>query len=96
MSNYELTLVLPGDISLAKRKTFLDRLEKFVKQAGGKIINSKEWGKIDLAYKIKKESSGFFLLLNLSLEKDSVKKLKDKLRLEDDIIRYLIVREEEV
>lgn len=92
MNNYELTIVLPGSVTPAKKKTVLARIEKLVKTNKGKIVKSDDWGKLDLAYEIKKQKSGVFVHMNLEMAPDMVKKMKDKLRLDDDIIRYLLVK----
>ena len=92
MSDYELTVVLPGDVSPAKKKSFSEKIEKLVKVSDGKIDKTDEWGKIDLSYKIKKEESGFFLHFKLSVIPSGVKNLKEKIRIDGDIIRYLLVK----
>jgi len=92
MNNYELTVVLPGEVTSAKKKSVIQKVEKLVKDSGGNIKKSDEWGKIDLAYKIKKEKAGIFLHYNLEIDGSDAKNLKDKLRLDGDIIRYLLIR----
>ena len=92
MNNYELTIVLPGEVTPAKKKAVLGETEKIIKTNKGKIVKTDEWGKLDLAYEINDETTGVFLHMNLELGGDTVKNLKDKLRLDDDIIRYLLVR----
>lgn len=94
MSNYELTVVLPGESASAKAKSFSASLEKIVAGLKGKVTEKKEWGKIELAYPIKKNKSGFFLHYNLELEPSSVKGLNDKFKLDDDIIRSLLIKSE--
>ena len=90
--NYELTLVLPGKAK-AKEKTVKEKVEKFVESLKGKVEKFESWGEIELAYRIKKEESGIFLHFNLELEQDAVKKLDDKLRVDGEVIRYLLVKE---
>ena len=94
MNSYELTLVLPGGATSAKKKSVSEKIEKLVKAGDGKIKSTDEWGKIDLAYTIKKETQGEFIHLILELDGAGAKNLKDKLRLESGIIRYLLVRNE--
>jgi len=93
MDKYELTLVLPGK-SKAKEKTTKEKIEKMVKSLDGKVEKSESWGEIELAYKIKKESSGFFVYFDLELGKSAVKALSDKLRMQDEVIRFLLVKAE--
>jgi small subunit ribosomal protein S6 len=94
MNNYELTVVLPGGATSAKKKNVLGRIEKLIKTGKGKITETNDWGKLDLAYEIEKQNEGVFLLLNVETDAQGIKNLKDKLRLDDDIIRYLIIRED--
>lgn len=91
MDKYELTVVVDGK-SAAKKKTVTDKVEKLVSVLKGKVGKVEDWGVKDLAYKIKKSQSGIFVHFPLELEGSAAKSLGDKLRIEDDIIRYLLVR----
>ncbi|HLE48529.1 MAG TPA: 30S ribosomal protein S6 [Patescibacteria group bacterium] len=92
MNKYELTLVLPEKFTPAKVKAQKESLEKIVKILKGSITDIKDWGLTPLSYKIKGNSAGIFILYELELESDSVSKLKDKLKTEESIIRYLLIR----
>ncbi len=94
MNNYELTVVLPGGVTPAKKKSVIEKFEKLLKTLEGKIAKTDDWGEIELAYPIKKEKSGNFLHLNLELDGVAAKNIKDKLRVENDILRYLLLRKE--
>jgi small subunit ribosomal protein S6 len=94
MKNYELTLVLPGKATAAKKKAVVERVEKLVKVSDGKVTSSEDWGEKDLAYKIKKHDSGIYLYFDLELSPLAVKNISDKVKLDDDIIRYLLVSSE--
>ncbi|MBN1168269.1 30S ribosomal protein S6 [Candidatus Woesebacteria bacterium] len=92
MQNYELTVVLPGKASANKKKKTKDFIEELVKTLEGKVKKSDEWGVIDLAYRIKKSEKGLFLYFKLEMEPTNAKQLDDKLRIEEDIIRYLLIK----
>lgn len=92
MNKYELTIVLPGEASAAKQKSAKELIGKLVNAFKGKIADTNEWGKIDLAYPIKKQRTGIFFHFNLELEPESVKQVADKLRLENEFIRHLLVK----
>lgn len=94
MNKYEVTLILDGKAGIAKKKKVNESFEKIVKSLKGKIAKSDEWGVKDLAYKIGKSSTGLFLHFILELDGVGAKDLKDKLRTEEPILRYLIVRKE--
>lgn len=93
MRKYELTVVLPEKATPAKKKAVSETIEKMVKVFKGKIEKSDDWGKLDLYYPIKKNNSGVFLFFQLELEPKSADSLDQKIKLEEDIIRHLLVRE---
>ncbi|OGM05690.1 30S ribosomal protein S6 [Candidatus Woesebacteria bacterium GWB1_43_5] len=92
--NYELTLVLRGDATPAKRKSTADFVEKLVKTFKGSIKKTEDWGKVDLAYEVAKNNSGIFLHFVLELDPAGAKALGEKIRMEEGIIRHLMVRKE--
>ena len=94
MNRYELTLVLDGKATAAKKKKVTENLEKVLKIFKGAIKESKEWGVKELAYKIGKSESGLFLFFELELDPAGVKQLNEKLRVDPDLIRYLLIRKE--
>jgi small subunit ribosomal protein S6 len=94
MENYELVVVLDGKVTSAKVKTVREKLEKIIATFNGKIGKIEDWGKKDLAYKVKKSDTGYYLMFPLELEKASVSALGLKLKMEADIIRHLILKAE--
>jgi small subunit ribosomal protein S6 len=92
MNKYELTLVLDGKAGAAKKKKVTETLEKIISLFKGSIKESKELGVKELAYKIGKSETGLFLFFNLELDPKSVKALNDKLRIDADLIRFLLIR----
>lgn len=94
MNKYELTLVLDGKSGAAKKKKVNEIIEKILSVFKGSIKESKEWGVKDLAYKIGKSKTGLYLFLELELDAKGVKALNDKLRVDSDILRYLLIRED--
>ena len=92
MRNYELTVILPGKATPAKKKAAQEKVEKAITDLKGKVGKVEELGEIDLTYKIKKETSGIFLHFALELEAKGAKALADTLKMESEIIRYLLIR----
>ena len=91
MRNYELVVVLDGKVTSAKKKAFTEKIEKLVASTKGKVANVKDWGVKELAYQIKKSTSGAYLIFELELNSQSVKEVSEKMRVSDEIIRYLLV-----
>lgn len=96
MENYELTIILDAKVTPVKKKAVLAIIEKMVTTYKGKMGKAEDWGVKDFAYKIGKNSSGYFLFFPLELEKESVKSLNLKLKMEKEILRYLLVRKGEL
>lgn len=94
MQSYELTVVLPGKASANKKTKVKKFIEDLIKTYEGKIKKDDEWGIIDLAYKIKKSDKGLFMSFSLEMDPKSCRQLDDKLRIEEDIIRYLLIKSE--
>jgi ribosomal protein S6 len=92
MTNYELTIVMPGKYTPAKVKNTQASLTKIVKLLKGKLGKADNWGKIDLAYQIKDNDTGNFFQYQLELNGKSAAQLKDKLRLEEGVIRFLLIK----
>lgn len=92
MREYELVIVLDGKASAAKKKSVEELVEKIVGVFKGKVESSEDWGVKDLAYKIEKSETGAFVIYKLLLEPTYVKQLSEKIKLEDDIIRYLLIK----
>lgn len=94
MNQYELTLVVDGKGAAAKKKKVTETLEKILTILKGKVLESKDWGVKDLAYKIGKSETGFYLFFEIELDSLAVKTLNEKLRTDADVLRYLVVKKE--
>ncbi len=94
MNKYELTIVLDGKATSAKKKAVQSLVEKIVELGKGKIGKVEDWGTKDLAYKIEKSTTGVYLHFPLELEPETVKNLASKVKVENEIIRYLLIRKD--
>lgn len=95
MRKYELTVLLDGKATAAKKKSVKEKLDKLIEVNEGKLGTFEDWGEKDLAFPIKKSMSGIFLHFPLELNPDRAKNLSSKLKVEDEILRYLLVKNEE-
>lgn len=89
MRIYELILVLRASLSETEKKKVLDNIKKLLKDL--KITKEDEWGKKELAFKIKKEKEGNYLAL--SFEGESLPaNFGGKILAEENILRHLLIR----
>lgn len=94
MNSYLLTLVLKSDQTDAARKELLDDVEKKLKIEKGKL-KLDSWGIRDLAYPIKRQTKGFYAHFEFETDAKTAKGLDNILRVEEDVIRYLLLRADE-
>lgn len=92
MRNYELTLVLSGEATAAKKKSLIEKIEKIVSVNKGKIGKIADWGKKDLAFKIGKNTSGVYLHFPLELGAVAAREVGKQMKVLDEVIRYLLVK----
>lgn len=92
MNSYNLTLVLKPDMDEKERKTLLDSMVKKLLGEEGKVTKEDLWGVRDLAYPIKKQSKGFYAHYEISADPKGAKGLDKSLKVEENVLRYLIAR----
>lgn len=92
MNSYYLTLVLKPDLEEKEKKTLLDSVIKRLVGNEGKVEKEDLWGVRDLAYPIKKQSKGFYAHFEITADPKDAKGLDKQLKVEEDILRYLLVR----
>lgn len=88
MNNYALTLVLKADLEEKARKELLENVAKKL----GKVEKEDPWGARDLVYPIKHQKKGFYVHYLFSSEPNTISALDKALKIDEDIIRYLLVR----
>ncbi|MDO8452357.1 MAG: 30S ribosomal protein S6 [bacterium] len=91
MRTYQLSLVLSGKASEAEQKKVLDKVERNVESAGGKIEKNDKVGKKTLAYPIKKEKVGVYYFLDIEVPEEEMQALNRAIEVDDNVLRHLLV-----
>jgi len=94
MISYETLFVVRPDIEEDDLNKVIGRVEDVVKSNEGTIVESQVWGKKRLAYEVKKYTEGIYVKMNFDAPPSVVEKLRGHFRLNEDVIRDIIVREE--
>ena len=93
MRKYEAVVILrPESETLAEGREFLRTL---FNGNGCKTVKEEEMGDRELAYEIKKNKRGFYLLYELEAEPETIPTFDKALKLRNDVLKYLFVRSEE-
>jgi len=96
MPLYEHVFIARQDISPAQVEGLTETLTKIVTDNGGKIEKSEYWGLRNLQYKINKNRKGHYSLFNIDGPAAAVQELERQEKLNDDVLRALTLRVEEL
>lgn len=91
MNQYEVAVLYHPDLEVDLGKGSA-RVEKIFTENGGKVVNTDNWGKRKLAYKIKKQDYAVYVFYTLELPAASVQKVESTLNITDEVLRFLITR----
>ena len=89
MPLYELGVIITTSLSDEDRDGFLGELKDLLAKEGASIVKEDVWGKRNLAYSIKHVREGFYVFWQYEGPGTVVKPLEYKLRLSDQVLRYL-------
>ena len=95
MANYESVLIARQDLGASQINTLVSDLSEVIKKEGGEVVKVDNWGLKNLAYRIKKNRKGYYVLLNIVAPAKAVAEYERLVRLNEDIIRYMTVRVED-
>jgi small subunit ribosomal protein S6 len=92
MPLYENVFIARQDISGAQVDALADSFAQLVADNGGEVRKREYWGLRNLAYRMRKNRKGHYVLLNLSAPPAAIAELERTMRINEDVIRYLTIR----
>lgn len=96
MPLYEATFITRQDMSKQDVTNLTDSFSDIIKQNGGKVVKNEYWGLKNLAYKINKSRKGHYTMLAIDAPAPAVKELERNMGINEDVIRSLTIRVEEI
>ena len=96
MPLYEHVVIARQDISAQQAEALNDQLKHLIEDQGGHIAKIEYWGLRNLTYRIKKNRKGHYSLLAIDAEAAAVKEMERQLSINEDVLRYMTVRVEEL
>lgn len=94
MPFYETVFIARQELSEAQVKDITTYLSKIITDNGGKIHKTEFWGLRNFAYRINKSRRGHYVLLELDTPPAALHEMERQMRIHEDVIRYLSMREE--
>jgi small subunit ribosomal protein S6 len=94
MPFYETVFIARQDISGPQVDALAEQFAGIVAAQGGEVKKRESWGLRNLAFRIKKNRKGHYVLFNLDAPPAAVSEMERNMRINEDILRYLTVRVE--
>jgi len=95
MRDYELVIIVTPEFDETATADIVDKVKSWITDTGGSIESFEEWGKQKFAYLIRKQKEGQYFLFNIKLEPSAVATLESNFRLQESIMRFLIINRDD-
>ncbi len=96
MPLYENVFIARQDISGAQVDQLADTFTQLIAEQGGEIKKREYWGLRNLSYRMNKNRKGHYVLFNIEAPAPAVAELERTMRINEDVLRYLTLRVEEL
>ncbi len=92
MRRYETIFIVPADLLEDETNAMIDRYRSLFIKNNGIVVKVEKWGKRKLAYEIKKQIRGFYVLMDLVSEHAAVTELERNFKIDDKILKFMTVK----
>ena len=92
MNEYELMYVISPRLMVEEADATIERVQGLIKDAGGEILMTDNWGRRRLAYPIKHHFEGTYVLSHVTLPPDRIAAFERAMHLNEHILRHLLIR----
>jgi len=90
MRKYELVCIVQPDLDETAFKGAIERVQGWITESGGSVDKVDVWGRRRLAYPIRKQRDGQYVLLNVTLDPKSTSDLERNIRFLETILRHML------
>lgn len=95
MNKYEMMFIVKANADEKAIAATAESLKSIITSMKGEITDSKDLGSKELAYPIKKETVGYYFVVDFTAEAETVAELDRKARIDESVLRHLIIRLDE-
>ena len=95
MSAYELMYIVKPDLDDQAVQQEIEKVGQLIQTNGGQIKKVTPWGKRRLAYTVKENREGHYVVAEFDLEQTKVQEVERVLKISDTVFRHLLVRQDE-
>ena len=95
VKKYELVLILDPQVGDTQLDAAAEKYKAQLEGAGASVVNVDTWGQRKLAYPIKRFFDGYYILHSVQMPPQAVTQVERTMRLNENIIRFLVIRKDE-
>ena len=95
MRDYEVLYIVRADVDDEKVQDAVKRVNTLIERSGGTAERTNLWGRRKLAYEVKHQKEGSYVLQDFQLDPGRVPELEASLKITEEVLRHLIVRKPE-
>lgn len=95
MKKYEIMFIVKATQESADVKKTAENAKKILTNEQAKVTEFKELGEKKLAYPIKKELSGYYYVMQVEANKEAITEFDRKIKLDENVLRHLMIRLDE-
>ena len=95
MRDYEVLYIVRADLDDDKVQDVVKRVNTLIERSGGAADQTSLWGKRKLAYEVKHQKEGSYVLQDFKIEPERIPELEAALKITEEVLRHLIVRKPE-
>ena len=95
MRNYEIMYILKADLDEAAREVEMGNIQKLLEKNGAKVLDTDiKMGLRELAYEIKDQTKGFYVLLKVEADENALYQFNRKVKINPAVLRHLVTVEQ--
>ena len=95
MSNYEHTIIARQDTTSSQINQIKEKYSEIIKKNKGDIVQTQDWGLMNLSYLIKKNKKGNYIHFKIRCEGSLIQELEKNEKLDKNLLRFLTVKVKE-
>ena len=92
MPCYESVFIARQDISATQAEGLTETFSQIISSNGGNVVSTESWGLRSIAYRIKKNRKGHYVLMNIDAPAPALHEMERQMRIHEDVLRYMTIR----
>lgn len=92
MNYYEKIVIIDPNLDDSAVEELVEKIKGIITKEGGEIFKTDNWGRRKLAYELKKQQKGNYVLLHFKSPPPTILKIEQFCKINDSIIKFMVVR----